>query len=175
MHPVELQAHVRRLVEPTIERLGFDLVAVEWVSNVLRLSLDGAKGVSVGDIAHVSRAVAPVLDADDPIAGKYTLEVSSPGIERPVQRVDDFRRFQGYRIKIRLLEGYPRRRYTGVLGAVVDHDVLLLQDGQEHTISLDSIERAHLVLELEEFLRLGEGLPPIPDSGQDSDPQETSS
>jgi len=160
---MELQRHVRDLVEPTLARLGFDLVAVEWRGNVLRMSIDSPKGVEMGECAMVSHNLSPLLDADDPIAGGYRLEVSSPGIDRPVQRLDDFRRFTGFSAKIRLVEGYPRRRYTGQLRGVEASDVLIEADGTVHPLAFDSIERAHLVLDLDEYQRLSEGLPPIPD------------
>jgi ribosome maturation factor RimP len=158
-----LEQQIRALAEPTVARLGFDLVAVEWGSGrqgpILRLSIDGAGGVSAQDCATVSEQLSPLLDASDPISSSYNLEVSSPGIERPVQRKQDFERFHGYRVKIRLSEGPPRRRYTGVIGPVENDELVLVVDGQEHRVPLDLIERAHLVLDLDEYQKLAEGTP----------------
>ncbi len=168
MHPTELQRHVRRLIEPEVARLGFDLVAVEWRGQVLRLSVDGPNGVGMGDITKISHGVSPLIDADDPIRGSYRLEVSSPGIERPVQRIDDFRRFQGFRAKVKLVEGYPRRRYTGTLAGTDDSDVLIEVDGTVHPLAFESIERANLDLTLDEYKKLGKGLPPIPEQTEES-------
>ena len=93
MDPFSLQIEIRALVETTVSRLGFDLVAVEWGTGrqgaMLRLSIDAPGGVSAEDCARVSEQVSPLLDASDPISSSYTLEVSSPGIERPVQRRQD--------------------------------------------------------------------------------------
>lgn len=161
MDATTLQAKIRTLLEPAVERLGFDLVGVEWVGDrrgpILRLSIDAPGGVDARDCVRVSHHVSPLLDADDPIDASYNLEVSSPGIDRPVQRVEDFERFLGYRVKIRLAEGPPRRRYTGTIGPIEEGELRLLVDGTEHRLPLDLIERAHLVLTLEEYQRLAEG------------------
>jgi ribosome maturation factor RimP len=156
--------HLRTLVESAVERLGYDLVAVEWVSDgrglILRLSIDAPGGIGADDCAHVSHHVSQLLDEHDPIEGSYTLEVSSPGIDRPLQRTSDFVRFVGYRAKVRLVEGHPRRRFTGVLRGVEGDTVRILVDGQEYTFPVDAVEKAHLVLDLDEYQRLAEGSAP---------------
>ena len=164
MHVHDLQHRIRSVVETTVSRLGFDLVAVELVGRgpgaVLRLSIDSPSGVSADDCAGVSRELSPMLDEDDPIATNYTLEVSSPGIERPVQRLADFARFAGFKARVRLVDGYGRRRYTGELTGVHDDEEIGLDvGGEEHRFHLEAIERAHLVLTLDEYQRLAEGLP----------------
>jgi ribosome maturation factor RimP len=134
MEAKALELRVRALLEPTVERLGFDLVAVEWNGRVLRLSIDAPGGVDADDCGRVSEQVSPVLDADDPITSRYTLEVSSPGIERPVQRRADWERFKGYRVKIQLSEGPPRRRYTGIIGPVEGDELVVSVDGTAHRL-----------------------------------------
>lgn len=158
MDPHSLRARVRQLIEPTVDRLGFELAAVEWTGGgrggVLRLTIDHPQGVTADDCGQVSEMVSPLLDEDDPISGAYNLEVSSPGIKRPLQRRQDFERFVGYRAMLRLEPGPPRRNYKGLLKGV-EEDILVVEvDGQEHRLLLDAIERAHLVLELEEFMEL---------------------
>lgn len=152
---MSLSTHIRSLIEPTVRQLGLDLVAVEWMGAshgmLLRISVDGPKGVSAQICARVSREISPILDEDDPISAKYTLEVSSPGINRPVQRAEDFERFSGYTIKIRLEPGPPRRRFTGVLIGLQDGDVSIRVEEEEYSFPADSIERAHLVLTLDEY------------------------
>ena len=171
MHPLAFRQRLRDLVEPTVNRLGFDVVAVELLGSgtgrIVRLSIDKPGGVGADDCAEVTIHLGPVLDEADPIQGSYTLEVSSPGISRPVQRRDDFARFAGYRAKIRLFEGPPRRRYTGTLAGVDEDDVRIVCDGEEHRLPLDQIERARLVLDLDEYQRLGEGLPELPEGESD--------
>jgi ribosome maturation factor RimP len=155
MDPRELQRSVRELLEPSIHHLGFELVAVEWAAGdqgkVLRLSIDHSKGITAQNCADVTHMVSPVLDDADPISQRYALEVSSPGMQRPVQLPADFERFAGYRAKVRLVAGHPRRRFTGTIAGFSDDEVAILVDGVEHKLHLDDIERAHLDLTLEEY------------------------
>ena len=158
MDTLTLRKQIRALVEPSVHHLGYDLVAVEWCGGrqgpILRLSIEKPGGVTIRDCSKVSTALSPVLDADDPIKAKYNLEVSSPGMERPIERLADFQRFAGYKTKLKLVEGHPRRRYTGQLAGVDGEDILIVVDGVEHRIFVDTIERAHLVLTLNEYEEL---------------------
>ncbi len=165
MHTAEIRSQLRTLLEPTVARLGFDLVAIELIGGdrkpVLRISIDGENGVGADDCARVSLRMSPLLDEADPISGAYRLEVSSPGMERPVQRLDDFRRFVGFRVRIKMEPGLPRRRYTGVIQKVEGDSVVVEVDGEEHELLFESIDSAYLVLELEEYARLAQGAPPV--------------
>lgn len=162
MLPAQLVQRVRDLIEPSVRRLGFDLVAVEWVGDtrgpILRVSIENPNGVDAKDCAQVSRYIEPLLDEADPIDNAYKLEVSSPGIDRPVQRLADFAMFEGYRVKIRLEEGHPRRRYTGRLAGVDGDEIQVDVDGTVHVLRHDTIQRAHLVLDLDEYQKLAEVL-----------------
>ncbi len=167
-----LQDTIRPLVEPLVQHLGFDVVAVEWFSGrrrpVLRISIDRPPedyqgGVGADDCASVSHRLSPLLDAEDPIPGAYDLEISSPGMDRPVQRVDDFLRFHGYTARIRLEEGLPRRRYTGELRGLVDDMLLVAIGSTVHELPFESVEACHLVLDLDAYQALAEGLPPVPE------------
>jgi ribosome maturation factor RimP len=155
---MSIPERIRNLLEPTVEQMSLDLVAVEWLGRtngmLLRLSIDGPQGITARICAKVSRAVSPILDEEDPISGRYTLEVSSPGIKRPVQRPKDFERFKGHTVKIRLESGPPRRRYTGVIKGFEDGDACVEVDGEDFRFPADSIERAHLVLTLEQYQEL---------------------
>ncbi len=152
---------IRDLAESTVQRLGFDLVAVEWLTDprgpILRISIDSPEGIGADACARVSRHVSQLLDEADPIEVSYRLEVSSPGIDRPVQRLQDFERFKGYRARVRLVEGHPRRRMTGVLAGVEGSVVRILVDGQELSFDSSAVEKAHLVLSLEEYQQLATG------------------
>jgi ribosome maturation factor RimP len=102
----------------------------------------------------VSRAISPVHDVEDPFPGAWELEVSSPGIDRPLQREQDFQRFKGFGVKVKLAPGPERRRYAGLLQGIEDGHVLVEVDGQVHRLALDQIDKAHLDLDDEQFARL---------------------
>lgn len=148
----------RRLAEiitPVIEDLGFELVRIRLMSGkttTLQIMADrNAGGIEVDDCAEISNAVSAVLDVEDPILDAYTLEVSSPGIDRPLTRLKDFDTFEGYEAKLEtaeLIDG--RRRFKGVLAGIEGDDVLInIEDqGEEVTIGLqfDWLSDAKLVL-----------------------------
>lgn len=160
---LELRATIRGLLEPTIERCGCSLVAVDLATEsggqILRLYIDAPGGVDISHCTRVSHAVSPELDVADPIPGSYNLEVSSPGIDRPVELPADFERFSGYRARVRLGPGPARRRYTGTLLGLVDGNVVIEVDGQEHRIPIEQVDHVRLDLDTEEFMQLGRALP----------------
>ncbi len=111
---------------------------------VLRLYVDKGGGANLDDISRVSRALSDALDAEDTIEGAYTLEVSSPGINRPLRRPEHFARFVGKKIRVRtrdMING--RRSFLGILGAVVEDKILLNQDGTEYQIPFSMIEKSN--------------------------------
>jgi ribosome maturation factor RimP len=139
------------IVSPTIEGLGFELVRIRLMGGkraTLQIMAERPEGgIEVADCARISRAVSAVLDVEDPISGEYTLEVSSPGIDRPLTRLKDFGRYHGYEVKLEtseLIDG--RRRFRGVLAGLQDEEVLI--EIAEGTIGLqfDWLTDAKLVL-----------------------------
>ena len=154
---LDTRAQIRATVQPTIEAEGYRLIAVEisgdTTGDIVRLYCDGPS-FGVDDCAKISRALSPVLDVEDPMSGPYRLEVSSPGIDRPIQSADDFARFAGFRAKIRLIPGVVRRRFTGVLQGMDDNQILIEVDGEQHSLPLNQLDWGHLVLDLEEFSRI---------------------
>lgn len=144
----------RRLAEiitPVIEDMGFELVRIRLMSGkdvTLQIMADKPDGgIEVDDCAEISTAISAVLDVEDPILDAYTLEVSSPGIDRPLTRLKDFDAFEGYEAKLEtaeLIDG--RRRFKGVLAGVEDDEVLI--NVAEGTIGLkfDWLSDAKLVL-----------------------------
>lgn len=156
-----LRSEIRSLLSTTVEHMGFEIVAIEFGSDrrgtILRLYIDGPHGVGIRDCKRVTHAVSPELDVSDPLPGTYQLEVSSPGIERPVQTSRDFMRFRGLRAKVRMVPGSGRKRYSGVLDGLDDGAVRLLVGGELQLLPHTSIDRVHLDLDLDEFQRLGEG------------------
>ena len=151
LYMVEGSPQLRQLLEPVVEDLGYELVLVELVGSgprTLRLYIDAPGGVNVDDCESVSRQVSALLDVDDPISGAYSLEVSSPGIERPLVRDAHFRSHVGERVKVRLITNVMgRKRFTGVLTQVVDGGVVVEVDGEPYELAFDEIESARLAPE----------------------------
>jgi ribosome maturation factor RimP len=135
---------VRRLVEPLLAARGLELFDVELRSGILRISVDKDTGLDLDAISEASEVISDALDNEDPIPGKYTLEVSSPGLERPLRTPAHFRRFVGTTVSIRTqpeVEG--ERRIQGTLEAADDDGITVA--GRRLTYS--EIERARTVFE----------------------------
>jgi ribosome maturation factor RimP len=141
-----------RLLEPPIVALEYELVDIEFAregrSGVLRIFIDrpnSASAVTVDDCALVSGAVSQVLEAQDPIKGHYTLEVSSPGFERILRTRPHFERYIGQRIFAELkLPMDGRRRFVGALKSVAGDTIVVEVDGKAHSLPLDRIQKARL-------------------------------
>lgn len=166
-----LLASLREIVAPVIEEAGLQLVAIELTSGlggtgpVLRVSVDKPGGATISDCTRVSRQLSPKLDEADPVAHAYTLEVSTPGIDRPVQSEADFVRFTGCTARIKLYGTDGRRRVTGVLSGVHEGRLSFQVGPETRLVPLTEIERCNLVLDLAQYARLGEGLHPIEQEG----------
>jgi ribosome maturation factor RimP len=141
---------VWRLAAPLAAREGMEIIDIEFrreggrSGRVLRLYLDKEGGPNMDDISRVSHALSDVLDSDNAIETAYTLEVSSPGINRPIRRPEHFSRFLGKRIRVRtrdMIDG--RRSFLGVLSEVAEHGIKLAQDGQEYSILFSMIEKSN--------------------------------
>jgi len=146
-HPVE------DIVTPTIENLGFEVVRIMTIGNknpTLQIMIErkDRKNLVVEDCATVSRAVSDLLDENDPIDGEYSLEVSSPGLDRPLTKPEHFSRFAGYEAKVETsTEVDGRKRFKGKVLSIDDNgNVLFEMDGVTHTIPFEQISKAKLVL-----------------------------
>ncbi len=134
------------------EETGYELVDVAFVKEyqrwVLRVFIDHPDGIGLEDCEKVSKALSAVLDAGDPIPHEYTLEVSSPGLDRPLKTDDDFQRFQGSTIKVKTfgpIEG--RRNFKGSLVGMKDGNIIVSIEGEEKQIPRDQVASARLVPE----------------------------
>lgn len=141
---------VNQLVEPICADLGVDLFDVDHAGGILRVTVEREGGVDIGTIALITRELSRALDHDDPIPGRYTLEVSSPGLERPLRRQAHFVRSVGQRIKVKTkphVEG--ERRLEGTLAAAGDDGIQLLvnDDGTTRSLAYDDIEKANTIFE----------------------------
>ena len=145
--------HIGDMLEPGIRSLGYELVGVEFQTGgkgggLLRVYIDSESGISAEDCQKVSYQVSGVLDVEDPIPGHYTLEVSSPGLDRLLFRAEDFDRFAGQLVKLRLT--YPvegQRKFKGRLVGMRGENVVIKEDDMEISLPFDQIEQARLVPE----------------------------
>jgi ribosome maturation factor RimP len=149
-----LRDRVVALLEPLIEGLGYELVHVELhgqgPGSLLRLYIDKENGIDLGDCERVSREVSAALDVADPIQSSYRLEVSSPGMDRPLAKPEHYRRFAGRMAKLQTqLPVDGRRRFSGQLKGLDQDDVLMDVDGRLFRLPLAQIERARLVPEFD--------------------------
>jgi len=149
-----------RLVEPVVVGMGYELVGVEFDSRqrTLRVYIDSEKGVLVDDCSKVSHQLSGLLDVEDPIPGNYHLEVSSPGMDRPLFTLDHFGRFQGAMVRIQLLgpiEG--RRRFKARLLGVLGEKIMLLDGETQFNIPFESIDKARIVPEFDNIKPKGSG------------------
>jgi len=141
---------VQELIEPAVTALGFELWGVQMLSqgkhSTLRVFIDGPNGINVEDCAAVSHQVSGILDVEDPINGQYTLEVSSPGIERPLFTLEQYQRYIGEEISVRLRVPFEgRRKFAGLLTAIEADDIVLRVDDEEYLLPFDTIDRANIV------------------------------
>ncbi|MFM8330785.1 MAG: ribosome maturation factor RimP [Candidatus Methylumidiphilus sp.] len=149
---MKMPDRLTRLVEPVVVGLGFELVGVEFDNHqrVLRVYIDAEQGIVVDDCSKVSHQLSGLLDVEDPIPSNYHLEVSSPGMDRPLFKPEHFERFKGALARVQLsrpIDG--RRRFKAhLLG--MDGDTVLLQDGEARfAVPFESIDKARLVPEFE--------------------------
>lgn len=142
-----------RLLREEVELLGYEMVAVELIGQgkggmLLRIYIDHEDGINMDDCVQVSHQVSGVLDVEDPIRENYRLEVSSPGMDRPLVQATHFERFTGHKARIKTRSKMDNRhRFTGTLRGVEGHEVLLEDDEELYRIPLDEIDSARLVPE----------------------------
>lgn len=141
---------LQRLLEPTVERLGYELVDLEVKlggrSGIVRVFIDQPGGISLDDCEKVSLAVSALLDVEDPLPGHYNLEVSSPGLDRKLTKVEHFQRFTGETLKVSMrfpIDG--RKRFRGTLVASDDESIVMEVDGESYSLPMATIDTARLV------------------------------
>jgi ribosome maturation factor RimP len=154
----ELISSLWTMIEPVLEPEGMELVEIEFKMEsgrwILRLFIDAPGGVTLDDCVAVSRQVGALLDIKDPIERKYTLEVSSPGINRVIRKEKDFSRFAGSPVRIKTrtkIQG--QRNFQGMLQGVEDSKIIVIVDGNRIEINPDDLEKARLDLPQKELFR----------------------
>lgn len=154
----DIVSTVEQLALPLVTAIGMELVEVEYRREgrhmILCLYLDKPGGITLDDCAAVSRELSAILDVEDVVPGNYSLEVSSPGLNRPLKGKDDFVRFAGRLVKIRTFQQFPddrgnlRKTFLGTLQGVDGEEVVLqLKEGQGARIPLSGIAKANLEFE----------------------------
>jgi len=148
----EIRDRIKTLINPILLNQGMELVEIEYRREargwVLRLYIDKERGVTLEDCTRVSQEVGRILDVEDLITVPYALEVSSPGLTRPLKSEKDFKKVQDRLIKVRTFEPVmDRREFKGKLTAVSDREIEILIDGEVFQIPLSSIAKAHLEVE----------------------------
>ena len=146
-----MDRRIAEIITPVIEGMGFELVRVRLMSGkstTLQIMAEKPEGgIEVDDCARISQAVSAILDVEDPILDEYTLEVSSPGIDRPLTRLKDFESFEGYEVKLETSEMIDgRRRFKGELAGVEGDEVLINVDEGTIGLKFDWLSDAKLVL-----------------------------
>ncbi|NLL47120.1 MAG: ribosome maturation factor RimP [Firmicutes bacterium] len=152
MTRVNIVELVTTWVEEIVQDTEVELVDVEYVKEhqdwILRIFIDKEGGVDLDDCAKVSGLLDKKLDAEDPIPGAYSLEVSSPGLERPLKKATDYVRFAGRQVQIRTYSGvHGRKRFEGTLEGLRDDNVLLKWEGETIEIPLELVAKANLAME----------------------------
>ncbi len=140
------------IINPIVIDMGYELLGIEYVASgkhsVLRLYIDCEKGVGVNDCETVSRQVSAIMDVEDLIIGQYNLEVSSPGIERPLFVIGHYQRFLGHDVCLRTYRPIDgRRNFTGCIGSIgeTSNTIELVTELGSVTLNIDLIEKANLV------------------------------
>ncbi|RQD75381.1 MAG: ribosome maturation factor RimP [Candidatus Syntrophonatronum acetioxidans] len=154
MNKKKITESVEELVEPILEDNGMELVEVEFVKEggnwYLRLFIDKPEGVTLDDCKLVNDELSEILDMEDPIPQSYILEVSSPGVERPLKKEKDFVRFSGEKIKVKTyMPINNQKNFKGLLQGCREGIVQMeLENGKQVSIPLDKIAKANLLFEL---------------------------
>ncbi|CBJ88577.1 conserved hypothetical protein [Xenorhabdus nematophila ATCC 19061] len=137
------------MISAPVEALGFELVGLEFIRarvSTLRVYIDSEEGITVDNCADVSHQVSAVLDVEDPISVLYNLEISSPGLERPLFTAEHYQRFIGEEVNVVLrMAMQNRRRWQGIIKAVDGEMITVTVDGKDEVFALSNIQKANLV------------------------------
>lgn len=144
------QSQLEKIIRPAVEAAGFEFWGLEYLSqgkhSILRVFIEHENGIDVDDCAEVSHQVSGVLDVEDPISGFYNLEISSPGMDRPLFTEQQFAQYVGETVELRL--SFPlngRRKFKGTIEQVNNGQIELLVDGEKYDVSVQQVEKAQLI------------------------------
>ncbi len=144
------EQQLQTMLAPVVTALGYEFWGLEFFTHarqtLLRVFIDRTEGIGVDDCALVSRQLSAVLDVEDPIAAEYTLEVSSPGMDRPLFTLEQFARYIGEHVKVRLRVPFEGRRNFGGRLHGIEGDEIVIADGEhEYVLPIEMIDKAHIV------------------------------
>jgi len=148
-----LDTQLQQLLMPVIMALGYELIGIERFAQgrrgwLVRVYIDNAEGISLQDCERVSNQISGILEVENPITGRYILEVSSPGVDRPLFTLDHFARFVGHKVSVRLAQPLDtRRNFTGILERIEGHTVIVVAEETEYRLPFAQIDKARLVPE----------------------------
>jgi len=148
----QIPAQIQAVISPVVESLDCELVGIEYGRQgnrgLLRVYIDKENGVDVNDCQRVSHQLSGVLDVEDVIQGQYQLEVSSPGLDRPLFTLEDFKRFAGHKVKLKLVTPMNgQRKFRGTLQGVENEQVIVNIGENELVVALGAIDKANLIAE----------------------------
>lgn len=138
------------MLRPAVEETGKELLGVEFISagnnSILRLFIDHENGINVDDCAEVSRQVSAILDVEDPISSEYNLEVSSPGVDRPLFDLAHYEEVVGETIQVKLAIPFNgRRKFKGILESIENDTLHVVVDGEDYALVFGNIDKGNLV------------------------------
>lgn len=146
-------ATLRDRIATLIQAMGYEFIGCEWTqqnrSKILRIYIDKDQGITLENCSHVSRQVGAMLDVDEPLLGEYSLEISSPGIDRPLFEIAHYQKQIGQRIKLRLrtpIDG--KRNLVGTLSRIEGEQIYLLVNAMEIVIPFSTIEKANVIADI---------------------------
>jgi len=146
----KFEQKLTEMLRPAVEETGKELLGIEFLSagnhSVLRLFIEHENGINVDDCAEVSRQVSAILDVEDPISTEYNLEVSSPGVDRPLFELKHFQAVIGETVNVKLsmpLNG--RRKFKGKLEAIENDVLIVTVDGEDYELVMSNVDKANLV------------------------------
>jgi ribosome maturation factor RimP len=150
MDLASLEQRLTEMLRPSVEDLGYELVGIEYIRagkhSTLRVYIDQEAGILVADCAVVSRQISAIMDVEDPISNEYTLEVSSPGLERPLFSAAHYQAFIGEEVRLQLrMPIQNRRKWKGVIASVDGEIIGVNVDGKEERFALSNIQKANIV------------------------------
>ncbi|ALL36266.2 ribosome maturation factor RimP [Serratia marcescens] len=144
-----LEQQLTEMLSAPVEALGFELVGIEFIrarQSTLRIYIDSDNGINVDDCADVSHQVSAVLDVEDPITVAYNLEVSSPGLDRPMFTAEHYTRFLGEEVSLVLrIAVQNRRKWQGIIKSVEGEMITVTVEGKDEVFALSNIQKANLV------------------------------